>query len=99
MKYMLLAYSNVAEWDNIDVTSDEFLAMCKFYEDLEQELTESGEFVESRGLPDPSHSKVVRKVDGTALATDGPFGEAKELDESAGTSDLPAEFRHRSASF
>lgn len=78
MRYLLLAYSNVAEWDNVDVTSDEFLAMCKFYEDLEKELTETGEFVESRGLADPSHSKVIRKSGDAAVATDGPFGEAKE---------------------
>lgn len=78
MKYMLLAYTNVAAWESTDVTSEDFQAMCAFYEELEKELTESGEFVESRGLSDPSHSKVVRKQDGVPVATDGPFAEAKE---------------------
>jgi hypothetical protein len=78
VKYMLLAYTNVAAWESADVTSADFQAICDFYEELEKELTESGEFVESRGLSDPSHSKVVRKQDGVAVATDGPFAEAKE---------------------
>jgi hypothetical protein len=78
VKYMLLAYTNVAAWESADVTSEDFQAMCDFYEELEKELTESGEFVESRGLSDPSHSKVVRKQDGVPVATDGPFAEAKE---------------------
>jgi len=78
VKYMLLAYTNAAGWESADVTSEDFQAMCAFYEELEKELTESGEFVESRGLSDPSHSKVVRKQDGVPVATDGPFAEAKE---------------------
>ena len=78
MKYMLLAYTNVAAWESVDVTSEEFQAMCAFHEELERELTESGELVETRGLADPSHSKVVRKRDGGTVATDGPFAEAKE---------------------
>ena len=78
MKYMLLAYTNAGGWDDVDVTSAEFQAMCDFYEGLEAELTESGEFVESVGLSDPSHTKVVRKQSGGVVATDGPFAEAKE---------------------
>jgi hypothetical protein len=32
MKYMLLAYTKQADWENVDVTSPEFQAMCDFYE-------------------------------------------------------------------
>lgn len=78
MKYMLLAYANVRDWADVDVTGSEFQAMCAFYEELERELTETGEFVESIGLADPSHSRVVRRHDGRPMATDGPFAEAKE---------------------
>lgn len=78
MKYILLAYTNAAAWESADVTSEDFQAICDFYEGLERELTESGEFVESRGLSDPAHSKVVRKQDGVPVATDGPYAEAKE---------------------
>ena len=78
MKYMLLAYTNMDSWQSADVTSEDLQAMCAFYEQLEKELTESGEFVESRGPADPAHSKVVRKQDGVPVATDRPFAEAKE---------------------
>jgi len=79
MKYMMLAYTNAEAWANMDVTSEEFKAVCDFYEDLGKELTESGEFVSTEGLADPSHTKTVRKVDGGPVATDGPFAEAKEV--------------------
>ncbi|MFC4604217.1 YciI family protein [Rhodococcus kronopolitis] len=79
MKYMLLAYTNQADWDAVDVTSPEFRAMCEFYENLERELTDSGELVMTQGLSDPSLTKTVRKVDGTPIASDGPYAEAKEV--------------------
>ncbi len=78
MKYMLLAYSNVTSWDEQTVTAEDIQAICDFYENLEAELTESGEWVSSEGLADPSHTKTVRKADGQAVATDGPYVEAKE---------------------
>lgn len=78
MKYMLLAYTSVAEWAELDVTSAEFRAMCDFYEALEAELTESHELVSSLGLSEPSDAKVVRKQGGGVVTTDGPFAEAKE---------------------
>jgi hypothetical protein len=78
VKYMLLAYTNVDAWQDVDVSSEEFQAMCDFYEGLQKELTESGEFVESRGLADPHSARVVRKHVGGVVATDGPFAEAKE---------------------
>ena len=39
---------------------------------------ESGEFVATQALADPSQSKVVRSVHGSQVASDGPFVEAKE---------------------
>jgi hypothetical protein len=40
---------------------------------------ESGEFIATQALGDPSRSKVVRSVDGRSEVTDGPFVEAKEF--------------------
>ena len=40
---------------------------------------ESGEFVATQALGDPSRSKVVRDVNGRPEVTDGPFVEAKEF--------------------
>jgi hypothetical protein len=40
---------------------------------------ESGEFIATQALADPSQSKVVRVRDGVPEVTDGPFAEAKEF--------------------
>jgi hypothetical protein len=76
---MLLAYTKQADWDTVDVTSPEFLAMCEFYEDLGKELTESGEAVMAEGLAHPALTKTVRKDSGATVAVDGPYAEAKEV--------------------
>ncbi|MGW1342682.1 YciI family protein [Kribbella sp. NPDC002412] len=79
MKYILLAYTNKADWETVDTSSPEFIAMCQFYEDLGRELTESGEFVATEGLADPSLTVTVRKTDKGAVAVDGPYAEFKEV--------------------
>lgn len=79
MKYLLLAYTNQAEWDSVDVTSPEFQAMCTFYEDLGRELTESGELVLTEGLAHPSLTRTVRPREGGPVVVDGPYAEAKEV--------------------
>jgi hypothetical protein len=79
MKYMLLAYTGKADWESVDYSSPEFLAMCEFYETLGKELTESGELVMTEGLADPSFTRTIRKQDGTPVAVDGPYAEAKEV--------------------
>jgi hypothetical protein len=79
MKYLLLAYTKQADWDAVDVTSPEFLAICEFYESLGNELTESGELVLTEGLAHPALSRTVRKQGGGPVVSDGPFAEAKEV--------------------
>jgi hypothetical protein len=79
MKYILLAYTSKADWETVDYESPEFLAMCQFYEDLGKELTETGEFVSTEGLADPSFTRTVRKSDGGPVASDGPYAEFKEV--------------------
>ena len=86
MKYMMLAYTNRSDWDSANA---EFLATgtlpaevqaaCDFYEAYSKELVERGEWVTAEGLADPSHTRTVRRVDGAAVATDGPFAESKEV--------------------
>jgi hypothetical protein len=79
MKYMLLAYTSLAEWESVDVTSPEFRAMCDFYERLGAELTESGELVMTEGLADPAFTRTVRPAEGGTAAVDGPYAEMKEV--------------------
>lgn len=79
MKYMLLAYTNQADWAAVDYTSPQFLAMCQFYEDLGKELTATGELVLTEGLADPSLTRTIRKQEDGPVAVDGPYAEAKEV--------------------
>ncbi|PRX45440.1 hypothetical protein B0I33_109103 [Prauserella shujinwangii] len=86
MKYLLQAFSNTeaweataADWTSTGEMPPEVAAACEFFENLQKELTESGELVLTEGLADPSHSKVVRKVGGDVVTSDGPFAESKEV--------------------
>jgi hypothetical protein len=86
MKYMMLAYTNVKAWEetlaNWDATAPmppAVQAACDFYEQLGKELTESGEFIATEGLADPSHTKTVRKATDGVVVTDGPYAEVKEV--------------------
>jgi hypothetical protein len=100
MKYIMLAYTSAAGWEaamaDWDATKEmppEVQAACDFYENLEKELTQSGEWVSSEGLADPSQSSTVRKLDGVPVATDGPFAEAKEVLVSFGIVDCKSKDR------
>lgn len=86
MKYILMAYTNVKAWEetlaNWEPTAPmppDVQAACDFYEQLGKELTESGEFVTTEGLADPSHTKTVRKATDGVVVTDGPYAEVKEV--------------------
>jgi hypothetical protein len=79
VKYILLAYTNREDWESVDYSSPEFLAMCQFYEDLGKELIASGEFVSTEGLGEPALTRTVRRQDGVPVAVDGPYAEAKEV--------------------
>ena len=86
MKYILMAYTNVKAWEELQANWDpaapmpaEVQAACDFYEQLGKELVESGEFVAAEGLADPSHTKTLRKSPDGVIATDGPYAEVKEV--------------------
>jgi hypothetical protein len=87
MKYILLAYADRAGWKDLMASWDPksepvpeaIQAACDFYERLHKELIETGEFVATQGLADPSFTKTVRKTDGAPVAMDGPHAESKEV--------------------
>lgn len=85
MKYILLAYTNSAGWEaeaaamqSSGEMSAQVKAACEFYDRQLKELKESGEFVYTAGLPDPSHTISVSRREGVPVTTDGPFAESKE---------------------
>lgn len=79
MKYLLMAYTSAAGWDEMDTSSPEFLEVCAFYAALGEELTATGELVLTEGLEHPAMTRTVRRVDGKAAVVDGPYAESKEV--------------------
>ena len=77
MKYLIAMFGDQATM--VASKSTEWIKdMIRFMEDLDRELAESGERVDSVGLVDPTQAKTVRFEQGAPVATDGPFAEAKE---------------------
>ena len=77
MKYMIMMFGGVGE--AVAGRSSEWIT--GFHElimQLDTELRESGELVDSQKLMDPSRARTVRLVDGAPVPTDGPFAEVKE---------------------
>jgi hypothetical protein len=62
-------------WSEADVA-----AMYEFMAAWNQELVESGEFVDARGLAAPVHTRRITGVkDGVPVVTDGPYPETQEV--------------------
>ena len=77
MKYLIMMFGD--QGTMIETRSTEWIrSMIGFMTDLDQELRESGEFVDGQGLVDPTQAKTVRFENGAPVVTDGPFAEAKE---------------------
>ena len=77
MKYLIALFGDQATM--VETKSTEWIKdMIRFMGELDQELADSGERVDSVGLVDPTQAKTVRFVQGALVATDGPFAEAKE---------------------
>ncbi|WP_163508476.1 YciI family protein [Fodinicola acaciae] len=86
MKYILLAYANREAWDAAETElretgkmPDSMQKACDFYEEIGKELAASGEFVTAEGLGHPAQARTVRNQAGAAVASDGPYAEAKEV--------------------
>lgn len=83
MKYLLMMQFPLSEWKtkSIEVwTPADRKAHMDFLNRFNQELVAAGEFVRTEGLGGPEHMKVVRaNSDGSAMVTDGPFPESKEV--------------------
>jgi hypothetical protein len=77
MKYLIAMFGDQATM--VETRSTEWIkSMIRFMQDLDQELADSGERVDSVGLADPSQATTVRFEHGAPVPTDGPFAESKE---------------------
>lgn len=86
MKYMIMLYGSQAEYDAMSGaagqsawTADDFAAMGEFMEKWNNELIETGEFVDARGLDAPVHTRRVQLQQGVPVVTDGPYPETAEV--------------------
>jgi hypothetical protein len=77
VKYMIMMFGEAASM--METASPEWIEeMIEFMNQIDQDLTTSGELVFQQGLADGSTAKTVRATTGVPVATDGPFAEAKE---------------------
>lgn len=87
MKYMILMYSSQQDYDVLDgkavegraFAPEEFAPMHAFMEAFTNALMESGEFVDTRGLSAPVHTRRVQLQRGVPVVTDGPYAETEEV--------------------
>ena len=77
MKYLLIMHVNPQVLDAL--TDEERAAIGNGHGAFMDKIRESGEFITTQALGDPSTSAVVRVRDGAPVATDGPFVESKEF--------------------
>jgi hypothetical protein len=77
MKYIIMMFGDQATM--MEIRTPEWIReMIGFMTNIDQELRDSGELVDSQGLADPSQAKTIRFQGGVPVPTDGPFAEAKE---------------------
>ena len=77
MKYVVLIYTNPATWGGMPTHEQD--RVIKVHNDLIDELTASGEFLNIYRMAHGGNTKGIRLQAGAPVVTDGPFGEAKEF--------------------
>ncbi|WP_353510750.1 YciI family protein [Intrasporangium sp.] len=77
MKYLIVMHIDPTVLENL--TEEQQQAIGDGHTAFMAATKESGEFISTQALGDPSTSKVVRSRGGDLEVTDGPFAEAKEF--------------------
>ena len=87
MKYVILIHSNPQPWGHPTadflpafqaLPEDVRSRLTKDFEEVLTEMQANGELVGGEALGDPTSATLYRWHDGTPLAVDGPYSEAKE---------------------
>jgi hypothetical protein len=87
MKYMILIYGSQQLYDitagqAVDgpaLSPEDFAPVGAFLESFRQDLEESGEFVDTRALDAPVHTRRVQLGGAVPVVTDGPYAETQEV--------------------
>ena len=77
MKYLILMQVDPAVLERL--TEEQQKMIEEGHAAFTARTKETGEFIATQALADPSQSKVVRARNGVPEVTDGPFAEAKEF--------------------
>src|SRR5687768_14148514 len=65
--------------DRPGLSPEAFAPTYEFLEKWNQELVESGEFVDAQGLAAPVHTRRIQLESGLPVVTDGPYAETQEV--------------------
>ena len=76
MQYLLMIYSNEAEYAKMDAATGQ--KMMEEYGAFTQSIIQSGNFKAGDRLHSSTMATTVRVRDGKTLTTDGPFAETRE---------------------
>ncbi|GAA2582955.1 YciI family protein [Streptomyces violaceus] len=89
MKYLVMVQGTQADYeamrgkasaDSPAWNEEELQAMFAYMGAINDDLSETGEFVDGQGLAEPAQTRhVTLGDDGKAVITDGPYSETKEL--------------------
>jgi len=87
VKYMILIYGSQRDYDALagkpgptaTWSAEDLEKMGAFMEAWNNDLVESGEFVDAQGLTAPVHARRVSLRDGVPVVTDGPYAETQEV--------------------
>jgi hypothetical protein len=87
VKYMILTYASQQNYEEMvgnpsagpAWTPEDYAAIGTFMRALNQDLLDSGELVETRGLSAPVHTRRITVRQGAPVVTDGPYAEAEEV--------------------
>jgi hypothetical protein len=87
MKYMILTFASQQNYEEMvgkpsagpAWTPKDYAAIGAFMSAFNQDLLDSGELVETRGLSAPVHTRRITLQKGAPVVTDGPYAEAEEV--------------------
>jgi hypothetical protein len=87
MKYMIMLCGSQQDYDMLAGKADgsqawsaeDLTAMHEFMGKWNNDLVESGEFVDARGLTAPVHARRIQLQNGVPVVTDGPYSETQEV--------------------
>jgi hypothetical protein len=88
VKYMIMTFASQQQYQALAGqpsgqqpawSQEEWAALGAFMTAFNQELLDSGELVETRGLSAPVHTRRIQFKEGVSVVTDGPYAEAEEV--------------------